>query len=239
MKYQETNNNGSFTATGTAFLLEYEAITGCLTVSCARSLQPLHRLSFEGASCEDARSYVRFFEKTAQIMALKYSDNGSVNLEYVFPEAMLLPVIKNIIQISTYALCLHKPDFVSFEHRFLDDHPHIRGFDVQTTRTPGGAIFYACRLSTKKGRIAASRSSTLHAALSYLSDKIVQDILVREFTYNRDGGVHKLMGTAATLLSLSLILNERFEPKNKAKVKTTPIFSKFANFQNYHLKTDS
>lgn len=239
MKYQETDKNGSFTALGTAFVFNFDAENKTLDVSRAgRNLTLFQRVILSDMFATDPLEYVQLYEKTSQIKALKYSNNGSTNLEKTLTDAMLMPILDTTAQISGYAFNLRKGAFTSFRKDFLDHQSHIRDTVIDETRTAGGAIFYAARLATKKGNAAASRSSTLHAAISYLSDKVIQDIIAREFSYNQHDGIYRLMATASILSTLSLTLNDRFDPKRRAKLKTTPIFAKMARDANSYLKTD-
>ena len=227
MKYEETDRYGSFAALGIGFLYEYNATLKALQISRAGSCLPLVFLEFDGLASKDPIEFVRFFDKTTQIKALRFSNNTTVNLAETLDVSKLPAILKRIQNVTIYALQLKNERFTEFQTSMMLDHD-LKRMEIVRADGTGGTPFYLATLETQRRNVAASRSSTLHGLASYLSDRIIEDIIAKEFSYNADSWVHKLLNTASALSTLSYVLNDRFEPSRKMGGKAPSLLSRLS-----------
>jgi hypothetical protein len=238
LKYQGTDNFGSFTARGTGFLYEYESRLKSLNISRAGGLQSLLQLDFDGPLSTDPFRYVRLFEKTSQINALKFSNNATINIAETLDDTRLPAILQRISRVSLYAFDLETEKFDDFERNFVTDQ-ELRRIEIKKVEGHAGMPFYLANAETLRRNHVSVRSSTLHGAASYLSDKIIQDVIAKEFGYTVDSKMHKLLATATALSTLSFALNDRFEPAKKAKGRIPSLLSRFAIIDNSLFKSAS
>jgi hypothetical protein len=225
LKYQETDTHGSFTALGTGFLYEYSGRLKTLYISHAGSFEPLLQLGLDGLPAQDAFEYVRLFEKTTQIEALKFSNNATTNIARTLDDTRLPPILQSVFRLSLYAFYLEREQFDAFAQAFLADH-ELKRIEIRKMEGHASAPFYLANLETKRASFVSVRSSTLHGAMAYLSEKIMQDIISREFSYHVDSWVHKLLNTASVLSILSYVLNRRFDPARKPETSVSALLSR-------------
>ncbi len=227
MKYEETDRLGSFAALGIGFLYEYNAHLKALQISRAGSCLPLVFLEFEGLASREPTEFVRLFDKTTQINALKFSNNTTVNLAETLDDAKLPAILRRTFNVTFYAHDLKNEKFTNFQERFVNEHD-LKRLDIVRADGTAGTPFYLATVETQRRNMAAVRSSTLHGLASYLSDRIVEDIIAKEFSYNADSWVHKLLNTASVLSTLSYVLNDRFEPSRKMGGTASSLLSRLS-----------
>ncbi len=224
VRFEETDSLGSFAALGIGFLYEYNARLKALQVSRAGSSLPLIFLEFDGLLAKDPTEIVRIFDKTTQVKALKFSNNTTINLAETLDDSKLPSLLEHVLYITMVADTLRHEQFQDFEDRFAVKYGFKR-MDIR--RSEGhGTPFYLAAAETQKRNALAARSSTLHGLMTYMSDKIIEDVIAKEFAYNADSWVQKLLNAASILSTLSLVLNERFEPSRKMTGKASSLLSR-------------
>ncbi len=228
VRFEETDSLGSFAALGIGFLYEYNARLKALQVSRAGSCLPLVFLEFEGPLLKDPSQIVLLLDKTTQVQALKFSNNITVNLAETLDDSKLPAMLERAFDITIYANELRSGRFTDFQEQFIEDHG-FRRFEIRTTESGSGLPFYLGTAETQRRNTVSVRSSTVHGLALYLSDKIVEDIIAKEFAYSEDSGVQKLLNAASVLSTLSLVLNERFDPARKISSKASSLLSRLAS----------
>jgi hypothetical protein len=235
VQYGETDSYGSFTAQSSAFFYAYHAPLKRLEVARAGGkTPPLLESSFDEITTEDPLAYIRNFEKAAQIKALKFSNNTTVNLASTLDDQRLGGILSIVSQIALYACCLQGEMFGRFEKFFLRDGElkYIRIKKI--TDDASGDIHYTAQAETSRRHLISSKSSTLHGALSYLADKIMHDLVAREYGHGGDDWVYRLLHISSTLSILSFVLNDGFDPARKITGKCENGFS-LADIQKHSL----
>jgi hypothetical protein len=86
----------------------------------------------------------------------------------------------------------------------------VRRFDA-------GSAFYSAQLETQHSNRVVVESPTLHGVMSRLSQKIIQDLITREFVSHFDVFAHTLLSASSKVSTLSLILNDKFSPVRKLR----------------------
>jgi len=211
----EKSPGGFFTMLGIGFLYEYNARTMTLNISRAGEKTPLLNMGFDAELSKDPARYIRLLDKTTQIKALKFSNNASINLAEILDDMKLPGILAASAQIAFYAYALWLEDFEKFQEMFVR-HTSLKGIEIK--KSAGYApktSFYVVTAETRRNSKVSARSSTLHAALSFLSDKFMQDIIAKEFGSSSDAWLNSLLHISSILSNLSFVLNEGFDPARK------------------------
>ncbi len=222
MRYWESDYYGSFTARDTGFLYEYDARAKALCVSRAGGKSPLLCVAWNMRQPGDALEFVTLLGKTLSIKALQYSDNATINLAGTVDDLILSGLLEGSLQLARYALDLRSGKFELFQQAFLKDTDlkrieikKVSGYDPATA-------FYVADAETRRGNSASARSSSLHAAMNYLSDKFIRDIIPMEIGCGVESWGNSILHISSLLAMLSLILNDRFDPSRKIGRKGIP-----------------
>ncbi len=228
LRYQETNPVGSFTAQGTGFLYEYNASTRTLRVFYADTLETAVEAALIEAQAGDAPDFVWLFERTAQIDALRFSNRETFDITDTLDRPRLSPILHRILRVAGYALALKNEQFLDFEKLFLADHD-LKKIEFAKAVQRSGTDLYTAALQTSQDNKAIARSSTLSGTAAYLSDRILVDIIAKEYGHGVDPLLHGLLSVAATLTTLSLVINNRFDPTRKSRKRSGALFSLLEN----------
>lgn len=238
MQFGETDPYGSFAALGTGFLYNYNAHARTLCIYLARRKRPLLCLELDAYVSADAPGYAAVLEKAACISALKYSGNNTLNLGDVLANERLPAILYRTTQLAQNAFFLKKGYFDLFQTNFTYNSDLKRITIQKVANSENDRVFhYEIEASTRRGHGIRSRSSTLHASLTYLSDVIVQDIIAKEFGYTDDLAGQRLLSAATTLSTLAFIINPGFDPLRKVTNGGTSLLSALSDSNNTSLKT--
>lgn len=125
------------------------------------------------------------------------------------------------VRLARYAFDLMQNNFDRFESYFCTD-TSLKQMKIKKIGKSGASkSFYTARLETRHNSNVTVESPTLHNAMSILSQKIVQDLITREFVSRFDELAFSLLGTSSKVTILSMILNEKFYPEYKIKKPTS------------------
>lgn len=236
VKYTEIDQDGSFSALGIGFFYEYNARLKTASVSRVKSETALLNLDFDETMSKDALCLVRYLEKTSQIRALRFSNNTILDLAQTIETERLATILKNCFHLACQAYRLDKGCFDLFQYDFIA-RTDLKFIEIQKVTARASRSVYVSVAESKSGNKTSARSATLHGCLLYLSDKITQDIVAKEFGQHGDQGVQKLLTGARTLSTLSYILNHDFDPARKVKPLQQAAFSLEKNIDNNTIST--
>ncbi len=215
MKYGDIRPDGSFAVRGVGFIYEFIALTGTLRV--ARATPGSAIFSFPVVKTYPPASYIKIFEKTTQIKALKFTNNASINLAGTLDDPKLAGILSVTATLSDFALCLSAGAHDKFSKTFTNN-SGLRHFFLKNE--PRGATDrYFAEAETRRGNKISVHSSNLHGVLSHAADKIIEDALAREFSHLNESMTQEVLNAAQKLAQLSLILNETFDPARKISKK--------------------
>ena len=225
----ENDPYGSFTAEGTGLLYSFNARQKALAIYRTGGKAPLHYQELSAAFASDAALYCQLFEKTSQLKALKYSDKKLIDLTLTLHDNRLHAILQRTAQISALSFLLKKEDFQTFTES-ISSVSSLRRLTIEKKPLNGHSVHsFSVEADTKRGHIIHSRSLTLHGALSYLADSIIQNIIAREFGYGSHEGAQTLLDTSRLIMTLSFIINPGFDPIRKLNCAQFQFFSPATN----------
>lgn len=216
MKRESENTSGSFRAWGTGFNYHYDADLKKFEVTHAKKCSPVLFLDFDNELSGDPDLFVSTLDKTCQLRALMLTNNTSLDLSEIFDDGRLTPMVYETARIARFGFDLMQGNFERFERYFCQGNNcnvnvgRVRKFEA-------GSAFFAARFETTHSSSVATESSTLHGVMSNLSQKIIQELIPREFVYSFDGTAHTLLKTSSNISVLSLVLNTKFSPSCKLR----------------------
>ncbi len=157
-------------------------------------------------------------DKSFQIRALTLSNNTSIDLSQTFDDQKLAPpCLLDTARLARYSFDLMRDNFDRFERYFCEDNT-LNNMQIRRVRKyEAGSAFYNIQLETLRKNKLIVESPTLHGVMSNLSQKIVQDLITKEFVSHFDAFTHTLLKTSSNVSILALILNEQFLPIRRVK----------------------
>jgi hypothetical protein len=217
LKHKNIKSCGSFTALGTGFKYEYDANLQKLDVSHAKTGSALLFIDFDKQLLRDPELFVSTLDKSCQIRALTLTNNTSVDLSEIFDDHKLTPMMVETARLARFGFDLMHDNFDRFERYFCQDST-IRNMRIKRVRKfDAGSAFYSAQLETRHSNQLVVESPTLHGVMSKLSQKIIQDLITREFVSHFDAFAHTLLKASSNVSILSLILNEKFLPAGRLR----------------------
>lgn len=216
MKRESENSSGSFRAWGTGFNYHYDAYLKKFEISHAKNDSPVLFLDFDKELSGDPELFVCTLDKACQLRALTLTNNTSLDLSEIFDDGRLTPMVYETARLARFGFDLMQNNFERFERYFCQGNHcnvnvgRIRKFDA-------GSASFAAKFETTHNSRVAVECATLHGVMSKLSQKIIQDLIPREFVYRFDGVARSLLKTSSNISVLSLILNEKFSPSTKLR----------------------
>lgn len=213
MLYQTLSSGGSFKANGAGFYYSYDAdenglsvfrnISGCKTLN----------ITLPKKIKNDPLLFVHQLEKATQIKALTLSNYTTIKLcETIVPEK-LAAIAKSVSRLALNSFDLSNNDVGRFSNVLR------RGFGLKEMdisyidHSASGDPYYKAKIVTKKDNCIVVRDSSLPVTLKKLSDGIVSDMIMREFTSHTDQNSQKLLRLSTRISIISKILNESFIPE--------------------------
>ena len=201
-------------------MYEYNARTTTLNISRAERNIPLLTMGFDASLSNDPIGYIRLLEKTTQIKAIKFSNNASVNLAEILDDMKLPGILAASAQFALYAYELRLGNFTKFQEMFAR-HTALKNIEIKKLEGHDPKTrFYVVSAETKRNNLVSARSSTLHAALSYLADKFMQEIITKEFGSGSNAWLNSLLHISSILSNVAFVLNEGFDPSRKLSDET-------------------
>ncbi len=222
MKSRDTKPGGSFTAWGTGFNYDYDANLRKLEVHHAVTGKAIAYMDFDRHLSRDPVTFVSILDKSCQIKALSLSNNTSIDLSATFEDGKLTPMLEETSRLAHYAFDLMHRNYSRFQRHFCGD-TLLKTLEIRKIRRSAPiSRFFTARAETGHGNVALAESTQLYAAMSILSQRIVQDLITREFVSHYEKEAHSLLSASSKISSLSLILNERFHPYTRLKNAPAP-----------------
>lgn len=213
MLYQTLGSCGSFKANGAGFYYTYHAennglaifrnISGCKTLN----------ITLPQKIKDNPQLFVSHLEKATQIRALMLSNNATIKLcETIVPEK-LAAIAKSVsrLALNSYDLSNNNVDrFANILRRGFG----LKELDISyIDHAASGEPYYKAKIITKKDNCLVVRDNSLPVTLKKLSDGIVSDMIMREFTSHTDQNSQNLLRLSTRISVISKILNESFIPE--------------------------
>jgi len=213
MLYQTLGSCGSFKANGAGFYYTYNAednglaifrnISGCKTLN----------IILPRKIRDDPQLFVHQLEKATQIKALTLSNNTTIKLcETIVPEK-LAAIAKSISRLALYSFDLSNNNAQRFSS-VLQRGFGLKELDISyIDHAASGDPYYKAKIVTKKDNCLVVRDSSLPVTLKKLSDGIMSDMIMREFTSHTDQNSQNLLRLSTRISIISKILNKSFIPE--------------------------
>lgn len=219
MKFRETDAFGSFLAWGTGFYYEYDATSKTLEVTHAGTKKPIFFTELHDHRSRAPAWFVRTLEKATQVNALILSNNTTIDLAQTVEEQRLPPMVKTCMRMAEYAYNLEYNENEAFSARFCE-HFSLKTLKIEKIRGFASSSWvYVGTLTTHSGNRISADGLTIHGLIRDLSQKIITELLPREFGYDLNRPAHRYLLAASKLASLGYLMDEHFEPVHKM-VKT-------------------
>lgn len=217
MRIRETDAYGSFNAWGIGLSYEYDSHTQKLSIIHARRYKPILDIDMSLQAAEKPMDFIKFLDKATQIHALMLSNNRTIDVTEILGIRKLSSYIENTLVTATMALLLSLQEYANFEEIFCDRY-NFRALKISCTKSwsPDNRLFNV-ELETFKGNKIAGQAFYLYSALFSLSKTTVSDLMIMEMNNNLHANeqMHALLTASSKLSTLSLILNEGFEPRRR------------------------
>ena len=154
-----------------------------------------------------------------RVVGLEQTD-ASVNLAEILDDMKLPGILAASAQFALYAYELRLGNFTKFQEMFAR-HTALKNIEIKKLEGHDPKTrFYVVSAETKRNNLVSARSSTLHAALSYLADKFMQEIITKEFGSGSNAWLNSLLHISSILSNLAFVLNEGFDPSRKLSDET-------------------
>jgi hypothetical protein len=226
LKFTETGSRGSFVSAGTGFHYHYNPDTLILDILDARSNRPLLFIDFDQYTAKDPRAYVESLEKTTQIKALMFSNNGTTDLSESFDDTLLFAILENCARIARYSFDLRTSRFHRFSHYFCKDQFIDRVQIKKITSRDPSASFYVAKLKTLTAKTVNTRACTIPTVMRNLSEQVIRELITAEFTHPFQNPAHNLLNLSSILSMLGRVLDDSFVPAqylHKTTAQNTPL----------------
>jgi hypothetical protein len=217
LKRSGSKSCGSFTAWGTGFKYEYRSSLDKLDVLHDKTGSALIQIDLDKQLSSDPESFIKMLDKSCQVRALTLSNNTSIDLSETFEERRLMPMLAETARLARLSFDLMHENFEQFDRYFCQDTPFKNMKINRIRRFDAGYASYSAQLETKQNNKITVESETLHGVMSKLSQKIIQDLITREFVLRFDASANLLLSASSKISILSMILNDKFTPERKLK----------------------
>ena len=214
MLYQDESPCGSFKACGAAFDYLYNAqdhglaifrnVTGCKTLN----------ITLPQKIKENPQLFVHQLEKATQIKALMLSNYQTNKLcETIVPEK-LAAIAKSVSRVALNSFDLGNNRVSRFSDVLR------RGFKLKELEidyidhSSTGSPYYKAKIVSYRDNCIVVREDTLSDTLRRLSDSIVSDLILREFSSHTDQNSQNLLRLSTRLSIIAKILNDQFIPSH-------------------------
>lgn len=217
MKRSSIKSCGSFTTLGTGFKYEYHSGPQKLNVLHVGTGRTLIDIDLANGPHVNPESFIRTLDKSYQIRALTLSNNTSIDLSQTFEERRLMPVLTETAQLARLSFDLMHENFEQFDRYFCQDTPFKNMKINRLRRFDAGLASYSAQLETKHNNKLTVESQSLHGIMSKMSQKIIQELITKEFVLRFDASANMLLSASSKISILSMILNDKFMPERKLK----------------------
>lgn len=234
MKYVPTDQQGSFIARGIGLIYTYNADNHVMKLLRARQSDPVFATELNKSLAQEAFSYIAHIEKITKIKALRFSGNTTTNLAGTLENELLSGVLASSARLAHCAFNLQRHKFDDFCACFIKESGLqkllIRRLDPLIGVQSG---FFQAEAAAVRGPGITVKSSTVHGALQYLSERIVEDMVSREYAIQGNNLAGSLLSLSLRISTLSFVLNDRFDPAvrlgRKGGTHSQAIFQKAKN----------
>lgn len=217
MRYTEASRDGSFVAWGNGFRYQYEALRNTLNIAHLERQKVFSRIEFDGHLASAPMTYVEALDKTNQIKALMYSNNTTINLADTMEPDRIEGIIDATAKLSRLAYSLMHEQYARFAVPFCDSFGlkslRIKQYSAREQETQ----FYTARIQTQHNHAVTVRGCTMPALLAAMSDKTLRDLIALEAGHKYGKSAEELLNAAASLNTLSRVLDENFVPSRRLK----------------------
>jgi len=176
-----------------------------LTIQCKRFLH------------ENIDDFIRIYDKSLQINALRISGHGSHHITEVMSPSRLPALMHNIATLARHILSLEKNRFEDFSASMQSDY-NLKSFYIKYINGSRFTIsseyegHYTARIKVLGHPGIIARSTFIHQLMMYLADAINMDMAADLYTGGRKDCASKLMNFASHLTLMAYILDEHYVP---------------------------
>ncbi len=212
---KETDGGIGFEAKGCGLGYRYDGRTLTLDVLHLCMRRPLLLLDLGPVFPRNPLLYAEFLEKAAQINALLYSSNQTLNLCETIHVEKLVPVIWQLAKTAELAHDVELKNYKAFSESVGTIH------EVQTFRLDyeesryGRDNPYRLTLKTHSGTEIRASGSTARAAISKIAELTLRDVIALEFSLQSGENAQKLIALSARLSTVARLLDMNFDPSDK------------------------
>lgn len=212
---KETDGGIGFEAKGCGLGYNYDGRTLTLDVLHLSLGQPLLLLDLGPVFPRNPLLYAEFLEKSAQINALLYSSNQTLNLCETIHIEKLVPVIWQLAKTAELAHDVEIRNFTNFSASVA------RTYDLQIFRLENlgpdatGENNYRLTLKTRNGTEIRSIADSARGVIGKIAELTLRDVIALEFTLQCGQATQNLIALSARLSTIARLLDMNFDPSDK------------------------
>ncbi|MCB1591613.1 MAG: hypothetical protein KDI90_04085 [Alphaproteobacteria bacterium] len=213
----ETDGGIGFEAKGCGLEYCYDGRNLTLDILIAAIQRPVLLIDLGPLFPRNAKIYTGFLEKAAQISALLYSGNQTLNLCETIPENKLVHVIAELTKTAELAHDVALKNDNCFSEKMKKTY----GLEMFTLENPGkntpSRSAYRLALKTHNGIEIRTLAGSARTAIAKTAEKTLRDGVTIEFLYQAGKpthNAHTLLALSARLSSIARLLDKSFNPQD-------------------------
>jgi hypothetical protein len=217
LRCQKTCLDGSFEAWGVGFHYKYDAPSNSLSVFKPENAWGMLDISLPRKIEENPMLFVQHLEKVSQIKSLILSNNETVRLcETIVPDK-LSAIAKSVSRLALSSFDARPEKLARFakamQRQYLLQSVEMNYINARDVKN----AFFTASITTKKGNRTDASAASISLLLRELSEKIVRDLMTREFGSAHQGSADRLLVLSSRLSIISRILDENYTPEKSIK----------------------
>lgn len=212
---KETDGGIGFEARGCGLGYYFDGRSLTLDVLHLYLSRPLMILDLGNIFPRNPLLYAEFIEKAAQINALLYSSNQTLNLCETIDIKRLMPVIWQLVKTANLSHCIEMKNYVAFSDDIADTYG-LNTFNLShTPLSRNTKNSFTLTLRTKSGTAIRTHGESAHSCISLLADQGLRDLIAQEFSNYGTQEAQRLIALSARLSTIARILDINFDPGDK------------------------
>lgn len=212
---KETDGGIGFEAKGCGLGYRYDGRTLTLDVLHLCMRRPLLLLDLGPVFPRNPLLYAEFLEKAAQINALLYSSNQTLNLSETIHIEKLAPVVAQLSKTAELAHDVEMKNFARFAASLSAIHELHACRLEQQDRVNASEARYRLILKTPSGTEIRATGPTARASISKIAELMLRDVIALEFSAQSGQNAQNLIALSTRLSTIARLLDMNFDPYDK------------------------
>ncbi|MCB1783432.1 MAG: hypothetical protein KDI13_05500 [Alphaproteobacteria bacterium] len=223
--HNETGDGEGFEARGASLFYSYDALLSSLDIHKPQKQKTsslLYRVDMKMLPPESTPVFLaNTTEKAAQIFALAYSDQNSIDICKTIHRTRLTPILSTVVTTAKLACELKNDRFTTFTD-FFAQHYDINKLQIDKIQSKiAKDNFYRASIQSVHSNTASVAAADIHTLLQALSERILRDVVVFEYDGEKRKSAQTLLQISARLAAIARIIDENYTPEAKIREPIT------------------